>query len=100
MYVEVELRGVPQKNRIVVPRSALHNGRVYTVGNDNRLKIKKVSIAYSQGNLSVLASGLKSGEQLVVSDLIPAIEGMLLTPVNDKTVQQSLAKAASGEDRL
>jgi multidrug efflux pump subunit AcrA (membrane-fusion protein) len=73
---------------------------VYTVGNDNRLKIKKVSIAYSQGNLSVLASGLKSGEQVVVSDLIPAIEGMLLTPVNDKTVEQSLAKAAGGEDRL
>ncbi|MFP6713028.1 MAG: hypothetical protein VB913_15165 [Rhodospirillales bacterium] len=100
MYVEVELRGTPQKNRIVVPRSALHNGSVYTVGNDNRLKIKKVSIAYSQGNLSVLASGLKSGEQVVVSDLIPAIEGMLLTPVNDKTVEQSLAKAAGGEDRL
>jgi hypothetical protein len=25
---------------------------------------------------------------------------MLLTPVNDKTVEQSLAKAAGGEDRL
>ncbi len=100
MYVEVELRGVPQKNKIVLPRSALHNGRVYVVGKDNRLQIKPVEIAYAQGNLTVLASGLNAGEQVIVSDLIPAIDGMLLSPVVDAAVGQSLRKAANGEDRL
>jgi len=100
MYVEVELQGVPQKEKIVVPRSALHNGRVYVVGKDSRLQIKSVEIAYTQGNLTVLASGLKASERIVVSDLIPAIDGMLLSTVEDASVGQSLRQAAIGEDRL
>ncbi|MBT3914840.1 MAG: efflux RND transporter periplasmic adaptor subunit [Rhodospirillaceae bacterium] len=100
MYVEVELRGIPQKDKIVLPRSALHNGRVYIAGKNNRLEIKPVKIAYSQGNLTVLASGLKAGERVVVSDLIPAINGMLLSTVDDERVEQSLREAANGEDRL
>ena len=100
MYVEVELRGIPQKDKIVLPRSALHNGRVYIAGKNNRLEIKPVKIAYSQGNLTVLASGLKAGERVVVSDLIPAINGMLLSTVDDEGVRQSLKQAANGEDRL
>ena len=104
MYVEVELRGTPQANRIIIPRAAIHGGRVYVVSKENRLRINKVKIAYAQGNISVLtanaAANLKAGERIIVSDLIPAIEGMLLNPVDDKTVQQSLSKAANGEDRL
>jgi len=100
MYVEVELRGVPQQDKIVLPRSALHNGRVYIADKNNRLEIKPVKIAYSQGNLTVLASGLKAGERVVVSDLIPAINGMLLSTVDDEGVRQSLKRAANGEDRL
>jgi hypothetical protein len=100
MYVEVELRGIPQKDKIVLPRSALHSGRVYIANKDNRLQIKPVDIAYNQGNLAVLAAGLASGERVVVSDLIPAINGMLLSTVEDTAVQQSLRKAADGEDRL
>lgn len=104
MYVEVELRGLPQKNRLVIPRSAVHNGRVYVLDKDNRLAIKKVSVAYAQGNISVLTPGangaLAAGEKIIVTDLIPAISGMLLSPVSDETVQRSLVKAANGEDRL
>jgi len=36
----------------------------------------------------------------VVSDLIPAINGMLLSTVDDERVEQSLREAANGEDRL
>ncbi|MBT4937701.1 MAG: hypothetical protein HON14_01110, partial [Rhodospirillaceae bacterium] len=86
--------------KIVLPRSALHNGRVYIAGKNNRLEIKPVKIAYSQGNLTVLASGLKAGERVVVSDLIPAINGMLLSTVDDERVEQSLREAANWEDRL
>jgi membrane fusion protein, multidrug efflux system len=100
MYVEVELRGIPQKDKIVLPRSALHNGHVYIAGKNDRLEIKPVEIAYSQGNLTVLASGLTAGERVVVSDLIPAINGMLLSTVDDEGVRQSLKQAANGEDRL
>jgi membrane fusion protein, multidrug efflux system len=100
MYVEVELRGTPQKDRLIIPRAAVHNDQVYVVGTDNRLAIKKIRISYAQGNISVLESGLIAGEKVIVSDLIPAISGMLLSPIADETVQQSLIRAANGEGRL
>jgi hypothetical protein len=80
MFVEVELRGRPYEDRIVVPRAAIRAGRVYVVGVENRLVIRPVVVQFVQGEEAILASGLEEGERLVVSDLIPAIEGMLLAP--------------------
>lgn len=80
MFVEVELRGKPYRDRVVVPRAAIHAGRVYVAGVENRLVIRPVEVEFVQGEEAILASGLEPGERLVVSDLIPAIEGMLLAP--------------------
>lgn len=80
MFVEVELRGLPYRDRIVVPRAAIRAGRVYVAGVENRLVIRPVKVEFVQGEEAILASGLEAGERLVVSDLIPAIEGMLLAP--------------------
>jgi hypothetical protein len=80
MFVEVELRGRPYPDRIVVPRASIRAGRVYVAGVENRLVIRPVAVEFVQGEEAILASGLDAGERLVVSDLIPAIEGMLLAP--------------------
>ena len=80
MFLEVELRGRPYRDRIVVPRAAIHAGRVYVAGVENRLVIRPVVVEFVQGEEAILQSGLEEGERLVVSDLIPAIEGMLLAP--------------------
>jgi multidrug efflux pump subunit AcrA (membrane-fusion protein) len=80
MFMEVELRGRPYENRIVVPRAAIRAGRVYLAGVENRLVIRPVAVDFVQGEEAILASGLEEGDRLVVSDLIPAIEGMLLAP--------------------
>ncbi|MDF1699690.1 MAG: efflux RND transporter periplasmic adaptor subunit [Planctomycetota bacterium] len=80
MFVEVELRGPPVPDRLVVPRAAVRAGRLYTVDKENRLRIKPVEIDFVQGDDAVLASGVQAGERVVVTDLIPAVEGMLLAP--------------------
>jgi multidrug efflux pump subunit AcrA (membrane-fusion protein) len=80
MFMEVELRGRPYRDRIVVPRAAIRAGRVYLAGVENRLVIRPVVVEFVQGEEAILASGLEAGERLVVSDLIPAIDGMLLAP--------------------
>ncbi len=41
LYVAVEFLGSPQK-RIVIPRKAIHEGRVYLVNDENKLEIKPV----------------------------------------------------------
>jgi hypothetical protein len=81
MFVEVELRGQPRRDRIVVPRASIRAGRVYIAGVENRLVIRPIVVEFVQGEEAILASGLAAGERLVVSDLIPAIEGMLLAPL-------------------
>jgi multidrug efflux pump subunit AcrA (membrane-fusion protein) len=96
MYVEVELRGTPRSGRIVVPRHALHDNRVYTVTADNRLQIREIEIELVQTNFAIVKTGLKAGERVIVSDLMPAIDGMLLNPVPDEAAAELLAAEAMG----
>ncbi len=95
-FVEVELIGKPQGKQIVVPISALHEGKLYVLDEDQRLDIRKVKVAFTQGRYAVLEKGLKPDEKIVVSDLIPAIQGMLLEPVVDKKSRKALMAEVSG----
>ncbi len=99
MFVTVELRGRPIKDALVVPRLALHaatpnRGRVYVVGDDNRLRIHEVVTSLVQPEFVVIRDGLAEGDRVLVSDLSPAIEGMLLEPVVDEAARERLIAAA------
>lgn len=96
MYVEVELRGRPRANQVVIPRAALQNGRAYVINEDNRLEFRAIEPLFQQGQLVLIKSGLKPGERVVISDLVPAIAGMLLTPTLDEAAAKRLADEASG----
>lgn len=96
MFVEVELRGRKIPGRIVLPRSAVHQGRTYILRDDERLEIRDVDTGLVQGDVVVVESGLKDGDRVVVSDLIPALPGMLLTPIEDKALAEHVAREASG----
>ena len=85
MFVEVNIDGITQVNSIVIPRSALRNGSVYVMNENNRLEIRSPQKRYDQDQSSIIESGLKPGEQLVLTDLIPAIEGMLLKASIDQS---------------
>lgn len=100
-YVEVELRAPTRKGRIVVPRVAVNRAEdgapvVYLLDRDDRLRIVPVGLGPVQSDFIVIASGLKGGERVVVSDLIPAIQGMLLAPLEDPALAKRLVEQASG----
>ncbi len=81
LYTEVELRGSPRDNRVVIPFQAIHNGVVHLVDVENRLKIQKVTVEMVMGDLAVIQSGIPANSTIVTTDLVPAIDGMLLEPV-------------------
>lgn len=97
MFVEVELRAAPLHDRIVVPQSALHDGSLYIAGPDNRLHIRKIKSGFSFQGMVVVEEFLKPGEKVVVSDLSPAVEGMLLELTMDAELAARIAELGAGE---
>jgi len=97
-FVEVELNSPPMAGQIVVPRAALHNGQVYVVDDDSRLDVRKVEVAFAQGNYAVLKKGVIPGERIVTSDLVSAIKGMLLDPQEDKKTKKRMVIEATGKE--
>jgi RND family efflux transporter MFP subunit len=100
MYCEVELSGRPVPEKIVIPHHALHDKHVYLVNKNNRLEIRPITILWQQGEVVVVKNGLQNGEQVIVTDLSPAISGMLLKPVDDMALLAQLKQVASGEIKI
>lgn len=97
MFVEIEIRTRTSDDRFVVPRSAIHDGRLYIVDASGRLDIRPVTIGLLQGDFATVDEGIEPGERIVVSDLIPAVAGMLLTVVHDDQLLERLKLDAAGE---
>ena len=100
MYVEVELWGEPVKGSIVVPRSALHDGMVYLLDEGNRLQRHPVTVGISQGGLATITEGLEAGDRIITTDLVPAVDGMLLNPVDDPDRLRALIDEAAGRGAM
>jgi multidrug efflux pump subunit AcrA (membrane-fusion protein) len=102
MYVEVELRATSRPGKIVVPRVALHAGpdgrpAVYLADADNRLVLRAVRPGPAQSDFVIVEEGLSGGERLVVSDLVPAVEGMLMAPSLDEALAARILVQARAE---
>ncbi len=100
MYVEVVVRGKPRPGAIVVPRSALHSGRVYVIDGESRLAVREVEVGVVQSGFATIRAGLKAGETIVLSDVMPAVPGMLLDPETDESAAQELAADATGRTSM
>lgn len=96
MFVQVVLRGKSHRARILVPRAAVRDEAVLVVDEENRLRRRPVKVLFSQGRIAVIEQGLTPGERVLVSDLVPAVEGMLLQPTLDEGLIAELS-AAGGE---
>ena len=95
LFVELELRARAVPGQIIVPRSAVHDGKVRVVNGENRLEIRAVSLGFHQGSVVIVAAGLKAGEKIVVSDLSPAIAGMALKSVVDRELMAAMERQVS-----
>ena len=81
---------------MVIPLGALHGHQVYVVNREHRLEQRKVSIGSKGADYAVIISGLQAGEQVVISDFFPAVEGMLLKPVADEAALKQLLSSIRG----
>ncbi len=95
MFVEVVLSGRP-RDAVVIPSGVVHGGAVYVAADGDRLARRPVEVSLSQPSFLVVAKGIEAGDRVVVSDLFPAIEGMLLDPVDDVAALAALAADATG----
>ena len=99
MYTSVELL-TPAKPTLVLPRKAIHQGRIYTVDAKSNLNILPIHILYQQGNLIVIDSLLDAdliGEKIIISDVIPVMQGMPLKAIDSPSYQDHLERNALGD---
>lgn len=97
MYVQVKLSSKATKPRLIIPASALHQGEVYLVNEQQRLERRRVEVAFEQQDMVIISKGLTTGETLIIDDLSPAINGMLIQPLQDTASEQNLRRKAKGE---
>ncbi len=95
MFVEVLVSNRTVSDAIVVPRSALHSGKIHLVDDDNRLIINPISVSLRQGDIAIISKGLKAGQKIVVSTLNPAVPGMLLKLTEDSELTQRIKQQAT-----
>lgn len=95
MYTAVELLA-PQRTAMVIPRRALHQGRVYIADADDRLVIRAVEVQLGQEDIVVLRAGIAEDERVIVTDLTPVIDGMPLQVIEAAQAQAELERHALG----
>ncbi len=107
MYTEVVIRARPQLF-YVIPRDALHEGSIYTLSNEQTLEgekttdkkvllKKEMTPDYQFGSIALFKNGLSEGQQIIVSDLFPAVNGMALHVTSDEVMEQSIQQWVEGQ---
>lgn len=100
MYTSVEFFS-PEKPTLVLPRKAVHQGRVYVATDKNTLSIRPVTVLFTQDEMVVLEesehSQLQIGEKIIISDVVPVMEGLPLKPIPATEYENRLRQAALGE---
>ena len=77
LFVSVDIQGRSLPEAALIPRSALHKGdMVWVVGEDGRLRFRRVDVARIHGDEVIVRSGLEDGEMLVITPLKAVTDGM------------------------
>lgn len=85
LFVTVEIKGHNIPDMAIIPRSALHQGNVvWLVDRDGLLHYRKVKVARIDGEQVQISSGLKDGDQVVVSSLKTVTDGIEVRPLSQK----------------
>jgi multidrug efflux pump subunit AcrA (membrane-fusion protein) len=90
MSCRMELKASASPHTTVVPACALEDGHVFVLSDTNRLQRRNVEVDFFSRDMVIIKSGLEPGEQLVVSGTSFAIEGMAVSPVIDKVLEDSI----------
>lgn len=86
MFIKASLTG-RERAHFSVPEKALHTNRIYLMDSNNQLKIVPATVLYRTKTHTVIQADIVEGDQLVLNDLLPAIEGMQLSANVTKKVE-------------
>lgn len=76
-YVQVDIAGRELKDVYAVPRSALREGSlVWIVNEESKLEIRKEEVLWRDEHQVIIRDGFADGDRMIVSDLNFAIDGM------------------------
>lgn len=102
MFASVALFS-PEKPTLIIPRKALHQGRVYVVNdvanNEEVLAVQAVHVLFIQGDMVVLDEEKDSklvGKKIIISDVVPMMEGMPLKAIAANAYEKQFANKALG----
>jgi multidrug efflux system membrane fusion protein len=97
-FVNVVLTLTTQRNAVVMPATALQAGQqgqyVFVVKPDQTVESRPVAVAWSYGDLAVVAQGVKPGEKVVTDGQLNLVSGV---SVELKGEQPQNAPVKSGQ---
>jgi multidrug efflux system membrane fusion protein len=92
-FVNVRLRTATLKDAIVVPNAAIQRGAigafVYVVGEDKKVKVRKVEAGTVEGERTLIARGLAAGERVVIDGTDKLREGAKVAPVSREAAEKA-----------
>jgi len=89
MFVSVKMGGSTLNNSLLVPETAVGNDQskrfVFVVGADNKAEYREVTLGSAVNGQRVVASGLKSGDRVILDGLQKLAPGAVVAPQTVKT---------------
>jgi multidrug efflux system membrane fusion protein len=85
-FVNIHMQLSTAKGALVIPMAAIQRGPdgnlAYVIGADKKVSIQPVTVALTQGNVAVIASGLQEGQQVVTEGQDKLQAGSVVAPKN------------------
>lgn len=83
-YVSAEIEGVGLSSAVALDRTFFRDGdQVWLMTPDKTLELRPVEVVFRSVDTLLVTSGLRPGEQVIMTDLPAAVEGMALRTVED-----------------
>ena len=97
LFVNADIEGRKADNVVTLPRTALRdNNQVLVVGSDNKLRFREIKLLRLYHNDLLIEAGLNDGEQVCVSPIQTAIDGMTVKPIKDQSRRGTTALNSAG----
>ena len=96
MYLEAQIAGRWYEGVYEIPRQALRNGHEVWLLDDDKLRVRPVSVLYRGKQNVYIDSGLSPNDKIVMTQLDSVVDGMQVIPVsNSESEQEKNSKPAN-----
>ena len=87
--LQVQLVGKPQSHW-VVPQASIHQNNLYLFSPNNTLTMVPIEVLFNVNGSAVVQGSFPNSPKLITTDLLPAIDGMLVSEFIEKQKESTL----------